>query len=112
MLCDLVETGQVFLGFTIKRVWLLCSVFQSVILIIQEVCQQYWPNTGMVKIREYTLDLLGEEKREGFISRTLSICHKTVLLIYTSVKSIKNEVGCRDDTVPKTVDTRRQFGIY
>ena len=32
--------------------------------------------------------------------------------LYTSVKIIKNEVGCRDDTVPKTVDTRRQFGIY
>ena len=27
--------------------------------------------------------------------------------IYTSVKIIKNEVGCRDDTVPKTVETRR-----
>ena len=25
----------------------------------------------------------------------------------TSIKSIKNEVGCRDDTVPKTVGTRR-----
>ena len=25
----------------------------------------------------------------------------------TSVKIIQNEVGCRDDTVPKTVDTRR-----
>ena len=25
----------------------------------------------------------------------------------TSVKIIKNEVGCRDDTVPKTVETRR-----
>ena len=25
----------------------------------------------------------------------------------TSVKIIKNEVGCRDETVPKTVDTRR-----
>ena len=28
-------------------------------------------------------------------------------IIYASVKIIKNEVGCRDDTVPKTVDTRR-----
>ena len=27
----------------------------------------------------------------------------------TSVKIIKNEVGCRDDTVPKTVDTRRHW---
>ena len=26
---------------------------------------------------------------------------------YTSIKIIKNEVGCRDDTMPKTVDTRR-----
>ena len=25
----------------------------------------------------------------------------------TSVTIIKNEVGCRDDTVPKTVETRR-----
>ena len=25
----------------------------------------------------------------------------------TSVKIIKNEVGCRDDTVPKTVETRK-----
>ena len=29
-------------------------------------------------------------------------------LYITSVKIIKNEVGCRDDTVPKTVDTRRE----
>ena len=28
-------------------------------------------------------------------------------LFITSVKIIKNEVGCRDDTVPKTVETRR-----
>ena len=27
----------------------------------------------------------------------------------TSIKIIKNEVGCRDDTVPKTVDTRRHW---
>ena len=25
----------------------------------------------------------------------------------TSVKIIKNEVGCRDETVPKTIETRR-----
>ena len=25
----------------------------------------------------------------------------------TSAKIIKNEVGCRDDTTPKTVETRR-----
>ena len=26
---------------------------------------------------------------------------------YTSVKIIKNEVGCRDDTIPKTFATRK-----
>ena len=34
-------------------------------------------------------------------------CVDTCSCMYTSVKIIKNEVGCRDDTVPKTVDTRR-----
>ena len=33
--------------------------------------------------------------------------HVHTSAVYTSVKIIKNEVGCRDDTVPKTVDTRR-----
>ena len=33
--------------------------------------------------------------------------------MYTSVKVIQNEVGCtcRDDTVPKTVDTRRHCEV-
>ena len=29
----------------------------------------------------------------------------------TSIKIIKNEVGCRDDTVPKTGDTRRHCKV-
>ena len=33
--------------------------------------------------------------------------HITKVCYSTSVKIIKNEVGCRDDTVPKTVETRR-----
>ena len=33
--------------------------------------------------------------------------HLSPALYCTSVKIIKNEVGCRDDTVPKTVETRR-----
>ena len=36
---------------------------------------------------------------------TVSSIHPTSFL--TSIKIIKNEVGCRDDTVSKTVDTRR-----
>ena len=34
-----------------------------------------------------------------------------VSLCYTSVKIIKNEEGCRDDTVPKTVETRRHCKV-
>ena len=30
----------------------------------------------------------------------------------TSVKIIKNEIRCRDDTVPKTVDTRRHCKVW
>ena len=30
---------------------------------------------------------------------------------FTSIKIIKNEVGCRDDTVPKTGDTRRHCEV-
>ena len=48
------------------------------------------------------------------IIRVIRVCHFITLhlpgseiAIYTSIKIIKNEVGCRDDTVPKTVDTRR-----
>ena len=29
----------------------------------------------------------------------------------TSVKIIKNEIGCRDDTMPKTVETRRHCEV-
>ena len=29
------------------------------------------------------------------------------ILYSTSIKIIKNEVGCRDNTMPKTLDTRR-----
>ena len=35
----------------------------------------------------------------------------TLICIYTSVKIIKNEVRCRDDTVPKTVDTRKHCKV-
>ena len=33
--------------------------------------------------------------------------HLCLLMSITSIKIIKNEIGCRDDTVPKTVGTRR-----
>ena len=39
-------------------------------------------------------------------------CHlQSIILNPTSVKIIKNEIGCRDDTVPKTVETRRHCEV-
>ena len=37
----------------------------------------------------------------------VSCSDTAVFIVMTSVKIITNEVGCRDDTVPKTVETRR-----
>ena len=42
-------------------------------------------------------------------SNTLQVVIYTC--IYTSIKIIKNEVGCRDDIVPKTGDTRRHCEV-
>ena len=39
------------------------------------------------------------------------MCLDDIKFTYTSVKSIKNEVRCRDDTMPKTVDTRKHFKV-
>ena len=36
---------------------------------------------------------------------------KFLRTLYTSIKIIKNEVGCRDDTVPKTGDIRRHCEV-
>ena len=43
--------------------------------------------------------------KRGYNVRTAPI--GSLAIIITSIKIIKNEVGCRDDTVPKTVGTRR-----
>ena len=43
----------------------------------------------------------GVSSRYLVVNNTLGIA-----IIITSIKIIKNEVGCRDDTVPKTGDTR------
>ena len=43
----------------------------------------------------------------GISPRTAVKAKPGLKISETSIKIIKNEVGCRDDTVPKTVDTRR-----
>ena len=48
-------------------------------------------------------------RSKSFVHTSL-IVNKGVVLLFPCTAIIykyKNEVGCRDDTVPKTVDTRR-----
>ena len=48
-------------------------------LFLQEVCSQYWPETGGVTtFGEYTIDNLGEESFPGFTVRQLSVLDKKV----------------------------------
>jgi len=37
------------------------------------VCYQYWPSTGSQRFGEFTVELLGEERLQAFVLRTLSV---------------------------------------
>ena len=50
------------------------------------MCYQYWPTSGVQKIGEYTIDLIGEENLEGFVIRTLSVVEGKVRIV--SVHSV------------------------
>ena len=61
-----------------------------------------------MRVRTYTLARIIYYVRTGnIISPRARVKAKPGKISETSIKIIKNEVGCRDDTVPKTVDTRR-----
>ena len=47
----------------------------------------------------------------GGIGMSASSLHRESTDSLISIKIIKNEVGCRDDTVPKTGDTRRHCEV-
>ena len=53
-------------------------MFQS----LQEVCQLYWPSSDMIRIGEYTVELLEEKMKEEFIIRRFSIFKTEVLLLF------------------------------
>ena len=80
MLSDLVEAGKV--GRSALVVVACSDVSLCASLPLQEVCYQYWPSSDIVNIGEYTIDLLGEEKMEGFVLRTLSVLHSKVHEVY------------------------------
>ena len=39
----------------------------------QEASAQYWPDSGIAHYGEFAVDLLGEEKLQGFVIRNLSV---------------------------------------
>ena len=55
----------------------------------QEASAQYWPSSRICQYGEYTVDLLGEEKLQGFIIRNLSVMdikvHKYVEQLLTTI---------------------------
>ena len=45
---------------------------------LQEVCYQYWPSSGSQIFGEFEVEVLGEERLQGFVLRTLSVMHSMV----------------------------------
>ena len=66
---------------TVRNFWKMiygckCAVVVMTSALIeggQEASAQYWPDSGIVHYGEFAVDLLGEEKLEGFIIRNLSV---------------------------------------
>ena len=91
MTSDLVEEGQVHS---------VCNVVHPRIHYkfchIQEVCYQYWPSSGSTVYGEYTVELLKEEKLEGFVLRTLSVHTKVshYIAIQYSVHTEVTQLKC------------------
>jgi len=71
MLSGLVERGHV------RMVAALATGSGHALVIfcipIQEVCYKYWPSTGSQRFGELTVELLGEERLQGFVLRTLGV---------------------------------------
>ena len=58
------------------------SVRKLMFTSLQEVYQLYWPSGDMIQLGGYTVELLEEEMREGFIIHRLSIFETEVLLLF------------------------------
>ena len=66
---------------TVRNFWKMvydrnCAVVVMTLGLIergQEASAQYWPDSGIAHYGEFAVDLLGEEKLEGFMIRNLSV---------------------------------------
>ena len=60
---------------------------------LQDVCYQYWPQTGSVQFREYSVDLMEEKTLKVLITRNLLSSMKGSLEI-TLVSKTQLHVSC------------------
>ena len=51
----------------------MMSSVTDVCVLLQEVCHQYWPRSGFQAFGELTVELMSEEKFEGYVIRTLCL---------------------------------------
>ena len=66
---------------TVRNFWKMiyernCAVVVMTSALIeegQEASAQYWPDSGIAHYGEFAVDLLGEEKLQGFMIRNLSV---------------------------------------
>jgi protein tyrosine phosphatase len=66
---------------TVRNFWKMTYERNSAVVVMtsdlveggQEASAQYWPDSGTAHYGEFAVDLLGEEKLEGFTVRRLSI---------------------------------------
>ena len=64
MLCQLTEA---------EKVRETSHIYDCVPLSLQEVCYQYWPSSGTQTYVEFTVEILREEKFEGFFLRSFGV---------------------------------------
>ena len=72
MLCQLMEAGKA------GRLAVLVCGDMIVCLSLQEVCYQYWPSDGTQTYGEFRVEILGEEKLEGFSLRSFGVLNAKV----------------------------------
>ena len=72
MLCQLVEAGKV------GRLAVLVCADVIVCLSLQEACYQYWPSSGTQTYGEFTVEILGKERFEGFCLRSFGVLNAKV----------------------------------
>ena len=99
----------IFLLFKFKKIDLLVIVHVMILLLW---CVNVRRGYNFAFFTTLLMEVIEQSFQMDLISNPIAIITLTVTkVICTSIKIIKNEVGCRDDTVPKTGDTRRHCEV-